>query len=187
MRGCAALGVSVILVSSCLAANLAAQDSPGHVNPWPCRLVVKPTLHGVVKKAWPRSPTLQRQCHDLLDARAVVVLEWGTNNDSLVRARTKMNLTDDGVVVAHVSVPPVSEAMPLVAHELEHVIELAQGVDYVAESKRPGSGVWETHGIYETQRAIDAERQVARELRDDLRDRRRESTVADIIDRPLIR
>lgn len=135
-------------------------------------MVVKPTLRGVFEKAYPRSPTLQRQCRDLLDVRAVVVLQWGNSNDSLVRARTKMEIVDDGVVVAYVSVPPVSEAIQLIAHELEHVIELAHRLDYAAESNRPGSGVWETHGIYETQRAIDAERQVARELRDKSRDRR---------------
>lgn len=171
--GSAVVGIFAIVVSSWSAGNLAAQDSPGRLNLWPCRLVVKPTLRGVVEKAWPRSPTLQRQCHDLLVAGAVVDLEWGKSHDSLVRARTQMELTDDGVVVAHVSVPPVSEAIQLVAHELEHVIELTQRVDYAAESRRPGSGVWQTHGIYETQRAIDAERQVARELRDKSRDRRR--------------
>ena len=170
--GTAALSVFAMVISSCLAANLAAQDSPGRVNPYPCHVVVKPTLRGVFEKAYARSPTLQRQCHDLLTARAVVVLEWGPRNDSLVRARTKMDFTDDGVVVAYISVPPVSEAMELVAHELEHVIELAQGVDYVAESRRPGSGVWETHAGYETQRAIDMERQVTRELHEKSRDRR---------------
>jgi hypothetical protein len=164
--------VFAVVVSSCLTANLAAQDSPGRVNPYPCHVVVKSTLRGVFEKAHSRSPTLQRQCHDLLVARAVVVLEWGTRNDSLVRARTKMELTGDGVVVAYIFVPPVSEAMQLVAHELEHVIELAQGVDYVAESRRPGSGVWETHAGYETRRAIDTERQVTSELHDKSRDRR---------------
>jgi hypothetical protein len=127
--------------------------------------VVKPPLSRVVEKAWRRSPTLQRQCLDLLAARAVVVLEWATSKDSLVRASSEMKFSEDGVVVAHVSVPPGSVAMQLVAHELEHVIELAEGVDYAAESKRQGSGVWETHGVFETQRALDAEHEVARELR----------------------
>ncbi len=162
--GTAVLGVLGIVVSSGLTATLAAQNAPGRINPYPCRLVVKDTLRVAWEKAYERSPTLQRQCRELADAHAVVDLEWAISNDSLVRAGTRMEPTEDGVVVAHVSVPPGSEAMPLVAHELEHVIEVAQGVDYVAEARRPGSGVWETHGVYETQRAIDAERQVAREL-----------------------
>ena len=168
----ASLCVVGIVVSSCLTATLGA-GLPGRVNPWPCRLVVNPPLSGIVEKAWRRSPTLQRQCLDLLATRAVVVLEWGISKDSLVRASSEMKFSDDGVVVAHVSVPPVRDAMPLVAHELEHVIELAQGVDYAAESKRPGSGIWETHGVFETQRALDAEHEVARELRDKSRDRPR--------------
>lgn len=168
----ASLGVFAIALWASLLANLSAQDSPGRTNPYPCHLVVKLKLRDLVEDAYSRSPTFQRQCRDLLDARAVVVLEWGISNESLVRARTRMNITDDGVVVAHVSVPPVSEAMALVAHELEHVIELAQGRDYVAELRRPGSGVWQNHGIYETQRAIDAERQVARELHEKARKQR---------------
>jgi len=171
--GGAALGVFAIIGWSCLTATLAAQDSPGRVNPWPCPIVVKPTLRGVFEKAYLRSRTLQRQCHDLLAARAVVELEWGISKDSLVRAHTEMKLTEDGVVVAHISVPPVSEAVQLVAHELEHVIERAQGVDYAAESRRPGSKIWETRGVYETQRAVDAERELARELQDKPGDRRR--------------
>jgi len=125
---------------------------------------MKPPLRDVVEKGWQRSPTLQRQCRDLANVGAVVELPWGRRSDSGLRAVTNMKLTADGIVVAHVSVPPESNVLVLVAHELEHVIERAQGVDHAAESKRSGSGVWEIHGVFETQRAIDAERRMAKEL-----------------------
>jgi hypothetical protein len=70
----------------------------------------------------------------------------------------------DGVVVAYVAVPPVEEAVGYVAHELQHVLERIRGVDFAAESKRPGSGVWRAVGGYETQAAVDAGRQVWREV-----------------------
>jgi hypothetical protein len=77
-----------------------------------------------------------------------------------------MGVDEKGVLVARVSVPPVSEALELIAHELEHLLEKASGLDYISEEKRPGSGVWRAFGGFETQRAIDAGRQVRRELRD---------------------
>jgi hypothetical protein len=133
------------------------------VRDWPCRLVVKPTLLGVVDDGWKRSATLRRQCEELAASRAVVVLEWGTT-DSQSHARSRMGV-QGGVVVATVVVPPVAEAIELVAHELQHVLEKVRGVDFETEAKRSGSGVWRAFGGYETQAAIDAGRQVGRELR----------------------
>jgi hypothetical protein len=149
---------------TCLPASASAEDAkPVRIPQWPCRLVVHPPLLGALEAAWQRSATLQRQCRDLADAGAVVILEWG-KPDSQFRAVTRMGVGSGGVVVAYVSVPPVSEAVELVAHELEHVIEKAQGVNLQAESKRRGSGVWRAHGGFESQRAIDAGRQVAKEM-----------------------
>jgi hypothetical protein len=126
--------------------------------------VAKATLLGVVEDGWRRSPTLQRQCRQLSEARSVVELVWG-RAESEIRALNRMKRLEDGIVVAHISIPPVSDAVELVAHELEHVLERVEGVDHRAESKRPGSGVWETRGRFESQRAIDAGRQAAQELR----------------------
>ncbi len=149
----------------CLPVSVSAGDArPARIPQWPCRLVLKPPLLGVVEAAWQRSATLQRQCRALAGARAVVVLEWG-KTDSQSRAMTRMAVDAGGVVIAYVTIPPVSEAIELVAHELEHVIEKAHGVELDAESKRRGSGVWRAYGGFETQRAIDAGRQVAKELR----------------------
>jgi hypothetical protein len=52
----------------------------------------------------------------------------------------------------------------LLAHELQHVIEKARGLDVEAEAKRPDSGVWKAAGGYETQGAVAVSRQVAAEL-----------------------
>jgi len=144
-----------------------AQTDASHAEPrlWPCRLVVKPTLLGAMENAWPRSATLRHQCEVLAQARAVVMLEWG-KTDSQSRALSQIRLDKDGVVVAVVSVPPVSDAAALVGHELQHVIETIQGLDFAAESKKPGSGVWRAFGGFETQAAIDAGVQIAKELRE---------------------
>jgi hypothetical protein len=142
-----------------------SRDKPAQVSVWPCRLIVKPTLLGAIEDGFRRSATLQRQCRELAELRAIVALEWG-KTDSQSRAISRMNFAEHGILVAKIVIPPVSEAIELVAHELEHVIEKARGVDFEAESRRRGSGVWRASGGFETQRAIDAGRQVPKELRE---------------------
>jgi hypothetical protein len=169
LRGCIAIvwmPLSAALVASDGdAVSAQSANKPARVSMWPCRLIVKPTLLEAVEDGFRRSATLQRQCRELAELRAIVVLEWG-KTDSQSRAISRMNFAEDGILVAKIAIPPVSEAVELVAHELEHVIEKSRGVDFEAESKRRGSGVWRAYGGFETQRAIDAGRQVAKELRE---------------------
>ena len=138
------------------------------MRPWPCRLVVERTLLNVVQDGWQRSPTLQRQCRRLADAGAVVDIAWG-KTDSSARAATRIGRDSNRVIVAIISVPPVSDVIELVAHELEHVLEWVDGRDLPGEARRRGSGVWSAFGGFETQRAIDTGRQAAREVEESRR------------------
>jgi hypothetical protein len=142
-------------------------ETPGRVRPWPCRLIPASTIHPVIEKAMNRSETIRRQCDELAAARAVVVLEWGAM-DSQSHAKTGM-VVRDGVVVATVKLPPLGDTIVLLAHELQHVIELTRGLDFRAEADRAGSGVWLALGGYETQAAIDVSHRVAKELSADSR------------------
>jgi hypothetical protein len=136
----------------------------------PCRLVVSGALLEAIERGWELSPTFKRQCDDLAAARAVISLAWDPPNAQW-HARTRMG-TQDGIVVAYVAVPPVDEAVGYVAHELEHVLERIRGLDFAAESKRAGSGVWRAaSGDFETQAAIDAGRQVWKEVSGSARER----------------
>lgn len=168
-----AFALALVATGIAYGSSFSAQDDPppGRTRRWPCRLIVKPTLLGVIEDAWERSPTLRRQCRELAEAGSVVVLEWTTTLDSQSRASARMGTDRTGTVVATVSVPPVTGAVELVAHELEHVLERTRGVDLPAESRRPGSGVWKAFGGFETQRAIDAGRRVASEVQESRRKR----------------
>jgi hypothetical protein len=84
---------------------------------------------------------------------------------------TRLGRVSGGVAVATVLVPPVSHVIELVAHEIEHVIEWADGLNLPGEARRRGSGVWESIGGFETQRAIDTGHQVAREVEESRRRR----------------
>jgi hypothetical protein len=142
------------------------EDQPGRVRRWPCVLIVHSPLLEVLEDVWDRSPTFRRQCDGLAEARAVVVLQWATMN-SESRASTHMR-RQDGVIVATISVPTGLDTVELVAHELQHVLEGVRGLDHKAEASRSGSGVWRAASAYEryeTQAAIDAGRQVVKELR----------------------
>ena len=163
-RGALILAMVWAVVGNASASSGHQDSAPARIPPWPCRLIVKPTLLGVVEEGWERSPTLRHQCRELAEAPSVVVLEWRKSPDSQSRASTRMGRDSAGVVVAMVSVPPVSHAIELVAHELEHVLERARGLDLAAESRRRGSGVWQAFSGFESQRAIDVGRQVAREV-----------------------
>lgn len=141
------------------------------IPPWPCRLVVKPPLLRVVEEGWERSPTFRRQCRELADASSVVVLEWREPRDSQSRATTRMGKDSTGVIVAMVYVPSVPLAIELVAHEIEHVLEMTRGQDLAARSRRHDSGVWRAFDGFESRRAIDIGRQVAREVEESRRAR----------------
>jgi len=61
-------------------------------------------------------------------------------------------------------VPLNTETLQYIAHELEHLLEFADGLDLSREAERNASGVWQTVHGFETQRAIDIGLQVAREV-----------------------
>jgi hypothetical protein len=172
LTGVVLLGMAWAMVGNVSASSQHQFSAPVRMPPWPCRLVVKPTLLGVVEEGWERSPTLRRQCRELADASSVVVLEWRQPRDSQSRASTRMGTDSAGVVVAMVYVPPVGAAIELVAHELEHVLERTRGQDLAAEARRRDSGVWKAIDGFESQRAIDIGRQVAREVEESRRARK---------------
>lgn len=162
-----AVGLTIVAVAASAAVVSAGSSKdgqePARVPVWPCRLVVRPTLLGVIENGWTRSATLRRQCEALAAARAVVALEWG-RMDSLSHALTRITRNQEGIIVAKVAIPPVRDAVALVAHELEHVLEATRGLNFAEASEKPGSGVWKAFGGFETQAAIDMGNQVRREL-----------------------
>ena len=156
-------GIVAFFVVSCIgytSAGAARQTPDENAGPrWPCRVYGLPR---VVEDGWKRSATFREKCEELAGRKAVVLLEW-SSMDSQSKALTRMEVSGTGVL-ARVAVPPVSNALALIAHELQHVLEKSRGVDFRAEAKRRGSGVWLAFGGYETQAALDVEARVMKEL-----------------------
>jgi len=132
---------------------------------WPCRLLVVTDLRDVVDLAWRTSVTFRNQCRTIAAARAVVIVQTSAD---LWRAQARIGRSE-GVTVARIRVSHKAkavEAIELIAHELEHVLERVEGVRLQMESHRPGSRVsLLSGGAFETQRAIDAGHRVAHEVR----------------------
>ncbi len=113
------------------------------------------------------SPTFRRQCRRLAEATNVIVvirLEELQRRPSF-NARTAFAHRNHGELIAvDVFLRLSANAAELIAHEIEHVLEQLDGVDLEAQL---GSGnVWKREdGAFETRRAIEVGRRVAREIK----------------------
>jgi hypothetical protein len=140
-------------------------------SPWPCRLIVPPSLHRVVTAGWEHSATFRAQCRRLAEAHAIVMLSAFTLPRSRP-ANARISVYSDGSVLARVDVPLNARTLELVAHELEHVLEQVDGVNLAMQAalsrsltSRSGMVVRLPGGEFETRRAIEAGLRVAAEFR----------------------
>jgi hypothetical protein len=161
----AAIAAVVVLFLPAVSQGVGRAQSPGKVRAFPCRIVVERPLLQVVDDAWQKSESFRQLCRALAERRAVATLRPGPERSGS-RGLTQITIADDGVVVGRVAVLLGFDTLEYIAHELEHVLERAEGMDLAGESARKGSGVWKALDGYETQRAIDRGRQVAREVRE---------------------
>jgi hypothetical protein len=157
------------VVVSCAAGLALANDRPSIVEnaELPPNLsttaVFRPYLDRMVRT----SPTFRSQCKRLAAAPSVIVqlrLEDSKRRPSF-RARTVLERDQGVVVAAQIFLYPSPDAVELIAHEIEHVLEQLDGVDLEAHV---GSGnVWRREdGAFETRRATEAGLRVPREMRD---------------------
>jgi hypothetical protein len=130
--------------------------------------VIADDLREYVELAWTHSPTFREQCRQLGAARAMVLVR---SSEATSRAEARIGRTDDGVIVACVGVRRSREVIEFIAHELEHVLERIDGVNFL-DVKRPGAGVSASGGAFETTRADATGRRVAQEVRAGLKERR---------------
>ena len=80
--------------------------------------------------------------------------------------------------MAEVAFRRLDNAVEIVAHEFEHIIEQLDNIDLAAKARRARSGVHTLdlgRSIFETRRALKVGRRVAGEVRDKRRERRQSS------------
>jgi Tol biopolymer transport system component len=132
----------------------------------PANLEVARVLRPFLDKMWQASPTFQGQWRRLAagtGVRVSVLVEDLPRPASSSRARTVLKHQDGSLVSADVYLKPSLDAAELIAHEMEHILEQLDGVDLQAQA---GNGVvWKSgDGAFETRRATEAGRRVAREI-----------------------
>jgi hypothetical protein len=179
MRTCLALLVVGLMLS--LGANepwttVSATDRPD----LPHNIIVAAPLADVVLDMLRSSRTFRRQCRQLgmvrtLSLRISVDPESQSRPRYECNAMCTINRYQYGRVEAHVRLLTLKNSENLIAHELEHVREYVEGMNYLATSVQYPHRVWVTlGGHYETARAIAAGDEVAAEI---LRHRSERSTT----------
>jgi len=145
-----------------LAASWSLSDVPTAL---PCRVLAQGRLRPLLDELWARSVTFRQQCRRLAGARALVLLQGASAGETVWPAESRIGRLGDGRVMARVRVRTGRESVEVIAHELEHVLERIDGVQLALDAMKRGSGTTIAGGAYETRRATEAGRTVAKEVR----------------------
>jgi hypothetical protein len=132
----------------------------------PSNLTFPNIFRPIIDSMLQRSPAFRRQCLRIsqIPTLEVRVRTQQGNAPAGSRARTDIVTSKGGRIVATVTIKQLEHLAELIAHELEHVIERLDGVDFRARSSLSGTGVWHCDdGSYETTRAMRIGRTVALE------------------------
>jgi hypothetical protein len=138
----------------------------------PISIQIDSSLEPLVRQALAYSPRFREQCRVLAaTANLRATISIGTRYPGIAtRARAVVRRSASGVVFADIVIKDPSEAIELLAHELEHVIEQLDGVNLTSAAKK-GQAHRLGDGAFETARAISAGQQVAGEVLDNAPDR----------------
>jgi Tol biopolymer transport system component len=156
----------VVLAVICLfVVNTVSRASDDPRAPLPPNLMSAAVLHPALEKMRQSSPTFRRQCRRLAGAsrlRVNLLLEELSRRPSH-RARAAMNYRAGLLVSVDIHLPSFDEPVELIAHEIEHVIEQLDGIDLEVHA-RTGPVRKKEDGAFETERAIEVGKRVAREV-----------------------
>jgi Tol biopolymer transport system component len=170
------LGWTVTAAASGVIANLTPHTQDAIASPDDGRPVNIPAgppanldsgvFRGVVDAMWRDSLTFRRQCQRLGVERGLEVklLAQTSHRQSSVRASTEMSRKNGTLTLARVVVFSPLDAVELIAHEIEHIIEQLDGVEFLGSASTRTTR--QAGAAYETGRAVEIGRVVAREVRE---------------------
>jgi hypothetical protein len=135
----------------------------------PANIHAADELRGPIAQLLARSRTLRGQCARIAaERRTQVTLTMSAPSMDLeVRARSTARRYDSGLLIVEIEIPAASrDFTELLAHELEHVTEFIDHVDFKRlASTRGGSDVERRRdGSFESERALRAGRAAAAEV-----------------------
>ena len=164
------LPVALILSLSALGLHpsaMANRSLPCYELPANIRATIE--LRNAIAPLLSRSQTLRTQCGKIAAApKTYVSVSLSVSPFSAqTRARSTARRYPSGLLMVDVEIPPASQAFAeLLAHELEHVTEFIEGVDFKALSQSTDSGIVRCGigGSFESDRAQQAGHAVAAEI-----------------------
>lgn len=145
------------------AIEMCTASSP-HVPP---TVAIARELRGNVEQMLLQSATFREQCRRMAEApRLHVIVRVNPQiPQTICRARSVIQHTASGFIIATVEIGPWGSPVPWIAHEFEHLLEQLEGIRLDALAGR-ASGVWRTtETMFETERAIRAGLTVSDEMR----------------------
>jgi hypothetical protein len=136
----------------------------------PPNLEVSDTYRPLLESMLRYSPTFRRQCLRIANELDLTISISGLLGPKPAAARAVTHITreQNGRLSADIHLNPLEDAIELIAHEFEHVIEQADGVDLAVKAARADSGVHAVDSgktIFETTRATKVGLKVAQEVR----------------------
>jgi hypothetical protein len=153
------------------AASVCGVSAPGAPTASAARV---PDSFAIAEQLRPHAETMllqsipfREQCARLASAPLLLVrvrIDVGLLDRSY-RARSLIQRSSTGLIIAWIDLPPNGSQIEWLAHELEHVLEQLDGVALPVLAER-GGGAWRTAAdMFESSRAIRAGRAVAAEIR----------------------
>jgi hypothetical protein len=152
--GAAAVSLMVICASEPAAAQEGTHGPPDNLQAG--------VYQSVVHEMWRDSPVFRRQCKMLADAPPLIVRIRGESRPSVsgVRARTEISINHGRASLADIVLMSPADTVELIAHEIEHVVEVLEGVRLTDHGCK-GSSMGHAR---ESCRAVETGRQVAAEV-----------------------
>ena len=149
---------AILLVLSSLLDPVAFTARGAECRVLPPNLQVERDLHSMVNQVLARSRTLRAQCLRIAASPAtrVTVLLSTSPMDATARARSYARRYESRLLIVEVQIPPAShDFAELLAHELEHVTELIDRVDFRALAAARGGAIVQdrSDGSFESDRA----------------------------------
>lgn len=146
--------------------DAADRIAPGPPDRPPSNIRIAAIYRGDIDTMLRRSPTFRAQCARIAAADNLRVEIQPSLLPSVQSAITRVTREPGGRLDAEVEIGPLGDAVMLIAHEFEHIIEQLDGVDLWALAARAGTGVRSDpmSGHFETERATVIGRRVAREV-----------------------
>ena len=143
----------------------AAVDGPATLPP---NVSIVEVLRPAVNSMLRSSPTFRRQCGRIARSTElhVVIERSHMQGGPLDAALTRVTRGAAGRLDADVQIGALGDAVTLIAHEFEHILEQLDEVDLSAMAARSGTGVRadSIYGHFETDRAVAAGKRVADEV-----------------------